>query len=89
LRTGDTPQAFNGFGFSFQAKVLPGLQIGGAYNKTYFDHFLTTTVLHGGTDYWAVGGKALGATLNGEQTGTARATATLRSFPIPQADRTE
>lgn len=57
LRTADTPQAFNGFGFSFQAKVLPGLQIGGAYNKTYFDHVLTTTVLHGGTDYWAFGGK--------------------------------
>jgi len=37
LRTADTPQAFNGFGFSFQAKVLPALQIGGAYNKTYFD----------------------------------------------------
>ncbi|WP_035359021.1 DUF3011 domain-containing protein [Edaphobacter aggregans] len=57
LRTADTPQAFNGFGFSLQAKVLPGLQIGGAYNKTYFDNFLTTTVLHGGTDYWAFGGK--------------------------------
>jgi len=57
LRTGDTPQAFNGFGFSFQAKALPGLQIGGSYNKPYFDHFLTTTVLHGGTDYWILGGK--------------------------------
>ncbi len=57
LRTSDTPQAFNGFGFSLQAKVLPGLQIGGAYNKTYFDHFLVTTALHGGTDYWTVGGK--------------------------------
>jgi len=57
LRTADTPQAFNGFGFSLQAKVLPGLQIGGAYNKTYFDDFLTNTVLHGGTNYWALGGK--------------------------------
>lgn len=57
LRTADTPQAFNGFGFSFQAKALPGLQIGGSYNKTYFGHFLTTTTLHGGTDYWAVGAK--------------------------------
>jgi Protein of unknown function (DUF3011)/Gram-negative porin len=57
LRTADTPQAFNGFGFSLQAKALPGLQIGGAYNKTYFDQFLTEEVLHGGTDYWAVGGK--------------------------------
>jgi hypothetical protein len=57
MRTGDTPQAFNGFGFNFQAKVLPGLQIGGAYTKTYFDHLLTTTVLHGGTNYWALGGK--------------------------------
>jgi hypothetical protein len=57
LRTSDTPQAFNGFGFSLQAKALPGLTIGGAYNKTYFDQFLTNTVLHGGTDYWAFGGK--------------------------------
>lgn len=57
LRTADTPQAFNGFGFSLQAKVLSKLTIGGAYNKTYFDHFLTTTVLHGGTDYYAFGGK--------------------------------
>jgi predicted porin len=30
LRSGDTPQAFNGFGFSLQAAVLPGLKIGGA-----------------------------------------------------------
>ena len=57
LRTANTPQAFNGFGFNLQAKVLPGLQLGGAYTKTYFDHVLTTTVLHGGTDYWALGGK--------------------------------
>ena len=57
LRTSDTPQAFNGFGFSLQANALPGLTIGGAYNKTYFDQFLTTTALHGGTDYWAFGGK--------------------------------
>jgi hypothetical protein len=56
LRTSDTPQAFNGFGFSLQAKVLPGVKIGGTYNKTYFDEFLTTTALHGGTDYWAFGG---------------------------------
>ena len=58
LRTADTPQAFNGFGFSMQAKVSPKLQIGGAYNKTYFDQFLTQTVLHGGgTDYWTLGAK--------------------------------
>ena len=56
LRTSDAPQAINGFGFSLQAKVLPGLKIGGAYNKTYYDQFLTTTALHGGTDYWAFGG---------------------------------
>ncbi len=56
LRTANTSQAFNGFGFSLQAKVLPALKIGGAYNKTYFDQFLTNTVLHGGTDYWAFGG---------------------------------
>ena len=57
LRTADTSQAFNGFGFSLQAKVLPGLKIGGAYNKTYFDQRLRDTVLNGGTDYWAFGGK--------------------------------
>jgi len=57
LRTGDTSQAFNGFGFSLQATALPGLTIGGAYNKTYFNSTLTETVLHGGTDYWAFGGK--------------------------------
>ena len=40
-----------------QATALPGLTIGGAYNKTYFNSTLTETVLHGGTDYWAFGGK--------------------------------
>ena len=58
LRTASTPQAFNGFGFSFQAAVLPGLQIGGAYNKTYFDPQFTQVVFNsGGTDYWTIGGK--------------------------------
>ena len=57
LRTADTPQAFNGFGFSLQAAVLPGLRVGGAYNKTYFNPALRDLVLHGGTDYWAVGAK--------------------------------
>ena len=58
LRTADTPQAFNGFGFSLQAAVLPGVKIGGAYNKTYFSSTLRDTVLNGGgTDYWTVGGK--------------------------------
>ena len=58
LRTGDTSQAFNGFGFSLQATALPGLKIGGAYNKTYFNPAFRDTVLHGdGTAYWAFGGK--------------------------------
>ena len=58
LRTGDTSQAFNGFGFSFQAQALPGLKIGGAYNKTYFNTAFRDTVLHGGgTDYFAFGGQ--------------------------------
>jgi len=57
LRTADTPQAFNGFGFSLQAAVLPGVKIGGAYNKTYFNPVLRDLVLHGNTDYWAVGAK--------------------------------
>jgi len=58
LRTADTPQAFNGFGFSVQAAVLPGLKIGGAYNKTYFNPQFNQTVFNGGhTDYWTLGGK--------------------------------
>ena len=58
LRTTDAPQAFNGFGFSLQAAVLPGLTIGGAYNKTYFDtHFTQMTFNGNGTDYWALGAK--------------------------------
>ncbi len=58
LRTGDTPQAFNGFGFSLQASVLPGLKIGGAYNNTYFNPQFTQAVFNGGhTDYWTFGGK--------------------------------
>ena len=58
LRTADTLQAFNGFGFSLQAKVLPGMSIGGAYNKTYFNPAFTRVVLNGGgTDYWTLGGK--------------------------------
>src|SRR6476659_9319808 len=58
LRTADTPQAFNGFGFSLQATVLPGLKIGGAYNKTYFNPQLTQVIFNGsGTDYWTVGAK--------------------------------
>ncbi|MGC1299115.1 MAG: DUF3011 domain-containing protein [Alloacidobacterium sp.] len=58
LRTADTPQAFNGFGFSLQATVLPGLKIGGAYNKTYFAPLFTQTVFNGGgSDYWTLGAK--------------------------------
>jgi predicted porin len=58
LRSAATPQAFNGFGFSLQANVLPGLKIGGAYNKTYFNPQFTQAVFNGGgTDYWALGAK--------------------------------
>jgi len=58
LRSAETPQAFNGFGFSLQAAVLPGLKIGGAYNKTYFNPQFTQTVFNGGgTDYWTLGAK--------------------------------
>lgn len=58
LRSAPTSQAFNGFGFSLQAQVLPKLQIGGAYNKTYFDTTSTNLFFNGrGTDYWIVGGK--------------------------------
>jgi predicted porin len=58
LRSGATSQAFNGFGFSLQATVLPGLKIGGAYNKTYFNPQFTRVIFNGGgTDYWTIGGK--------------------------------
>ena len=58
LRTGATSQAFNGFGFSLQATVLPGLTIGGAYNKTYFNPQFTQVIFNGGgTDYWTIGAK--------------------------------
>ena len=58
LRSGDTLQAFNGFGFSLQAAVMPGLKIGGAYNKTYFNPQLTQAIFNGGrTDYWTFGAK--------------------------------
>ena len=58
LRSGNTLQTFNGFGFSLQAAVLPGLKIGGAYNKTYFNPLFTQVVFNGGhTDYWTLGGK--------------------------------
>jgi hypothetical protein len=41
-----------------QANVLPGLKIGGAYNKTYFDPQFTNLIFNGGnTDYWTVGAK--------------------------------
>jgi predicted porin len=58
LRSGATSQAFNGFGFSLQATVLPGLKIGGAYNKTYFNPEFTRVIFNGGgTDYWTIGAK--------------------------------
>ena len=58
LRTGATSQAFNGFGFSLQAAVLPGLTIGGAYNKTYFNTQFTQVIFNGNsTDYWTLGAK--------------------------------
>jgi len=57
FRGADVSTAVDGFGFSLQAKVLPGLKIGGAYNKTYFSNLLRTTIagFQGGTDYWAFG----------------------------------
>jgi len=58
LRTSNTVQAFNGFGFSLQAQILPKVEIAGAYNKTYFGPTETQVFFHGGgTDYWALGGK--------------------------------
>ena len=58
LRSTSAPQVFSNFGFSLQAAVLPGLKIGGAYNKTYFNPQVTQTVFNGGsTDYWTLGAK--------------------------------
>ena len=58
LRTGATYQAFNGFGFSLQAKVFRGVTIGGAYNQAYFNPEFRQAVFQGGsTDYWTLGGK--------------------------------
>jgi predicted porin len=57
FRGANTPQAFDGFGFSLQATVLPGLKIGGSYNRTYFNDASVRTQLHADRDYWSVGGK--------------------------------
>jgi hypothetical protein len=43
-----------------QATVLPGLEVGGAYNRTYFNSEFTKVVFNGGgTDYWALGAKGV------------------------------
>jgi predicted porin len=57
FRGANVATAVDGFGFSLQAKVFPGLKLGGAYNKTYFSNLLRTTIagFQGGTDYWAFG----------------------------------
>ena len=57
FRGADVATAVDGFGFSLQARVLPGLKVGGAYNKTYFSNLLHTTIagFQGGTDYWTLG----------------------------------
>ena len=57
FRGANVATAVDGFGFSLQAKVFPGLKVGAAYNKTYFSNLLRTTIagFQGGTDYWAFG----------------------------------
>jgi predicted porin len=58
LRNANTSQAFNGFGFSLQAKVTPGVQVGGSFTKTYFGTAETNLFFNGRrTDYWSLGGK--------------------------------
>jgi predicted porin len=59
FRGADVSTTVDGFGFSLQAQVLPGLRVGGAYTKTYFSNFLRTSIagFRGGTDYWAFGAK--------------------------------
>ncbi len=57
FRGANVATAVDGFGFSVQAKVLPELKVGVAYNKTYFSNLVHTTIagFQGGTDYWAFG----------------------------------
>jgi hypothetical protein len=83
LRTAATPQAFNGFGFSLQAKVLLGLKLGGAYNKTYFEPNLTTTVLHGATSYWIFGAQGNWRTLQYGAVWTRQINGDLAFVPDP------
>ena len=59
FRGANVATSFDGFGFSVQAKVLPALTVGTAYNKTYFSNAFrsTTAGFKGNTDYWTIGAK--------------------------------
>ena len=84
LRTANTIQAFNGFGFSLQAQVLPGLEIGGAYNKTYFSPADTELFFHGGgTEYWALGAKGAWRNLEWGAVWVKQTNGDLASVPDP------
>jgi predicted porin len=64
LRTADTSQAFNGFGFSLQAKLTPAVQVGGSFTKTFFSTEKTNLFFNGrGTDYWSLAAKGNWRTL--------------------------
>lgn len=59
FRGANVATSFDGFGFSVQARVLPGVTVGTAYNKTYFSNTFRDTVAgsEGGTHYWTIGAK--------------------------------
>jgi predicted porin len=59
FRGANVATSFDGFGFSVQARVLPGVTVGTAYNKTYFSNAFRDTVAgsSGGTHYWTIGAK--------------------------------
>ena len=61
FRGANVATSFDGFGFSVQARVLPGVTVGTAYNKTYFSNTFRDTVAgsEGGTHYWTIGAKGV------------------------------
>ena len=80
LRTADTPQAFNGFGFSLQAAGASGSE-----NRSEPITRPTSTRRYGDGTPWRhritgpLEAKAIGATLNGAPTGCGRPTVTSHS----------
>jgi hypothetical protein len=59
------------------------LKLGGAYNKTYFEPNLTTTVLHGATSYWIFGAQGNWRTLQYGAVWTRQINGDLAFVPDP------